>query len=173
MSHRLKIHTLLGLLLGAVLFSGCAGYRLGSMLPTDIKTVYVPTVVNNTSEPRIETDVTGAIISQIQMDGSLRIAADAERADSILEVVLTRFWLDPVAYVSGESSTANEYRMNISASFVLRSTTDNAILAESLRVTGWADFDRVGDMTSSKNVALRPAANDLGRRIVERMVEYW
>lgn len=161
------------LLTATVGMIGCAGYRLGSMLPPGIKTVYVPTCVNETTEPRIESDVTAAIISQIQMDGSLKITSDADRADAILEVTLIRFWLDPVAYVHGEASTVNEYRMNISASFMLRSIRDNAIVAESPRVTGWFDFEMIGDMTSSKNVALRPASEDLGRRIVEKIVEYW
>ena len=58
-----------------LLSAGCANYRLGSMLPADLKTVYVPTRKNETAEPLIEQDVTRAILSQIQMDGSLRVAA--------------------------------------------------------------------------------------------------
>ena len=92
-------------------------------------------------------------------------------ADTILEVTLTRFWLDPVAYVQGSSSTANQYRMNIRASFVLRRRADNSVVAESPGITGWYEFDFAGDMTSSKNVALRPAAEDLGRRIVNAIVQ--
>jgi len=152
--------------------AGCANYRLGSMLPTDIRTVYVPTCVNQTSEPLIEQDATRAILSQIQMDGSLRVAPE-ETADTILDVTLTKFWLDPVAYKSGDSSTANQYRMSIRASFVLRRRADNSVIAESPAVTGWYDFDFAGDMTSSKAVALQPAANDLGRRIVNKIVQYW
>ncbi|MDR0993642.1 MAG: LPS assembly lipoprotein LptE [Verrucomicrobiota bacterium] len=155
-----------------LLFSGCAAYRLGSMLPADVKTVYVPTVINETSEPLIEQDVTRAVLSQVQMDGSLRLA-DESLADTILEVHITRFWLDPVAYVKGESSTANQYRMSIRASFVLTRRADNSIVAEAPAVNGWYDFDFAGDMTSSKAIALRPAAEDLGRRIVDRIVQYW
>ena len=165
----------LSLLLAAgliLLASGCASYRLGSMLPDDIRTVYVPTCVNKTSEPLIEQDVTRAILSQIQMDGSLRVASE-ETADTILDITLTHFWLDPVAYQTGASSTVNQYRMSIRASFVLHRRVDNSVVAESPGVTGWYDFDFAGDMTSSKNVALRPAADDLGRRIVNRIVQYW
>ena len=36
-----------------------------------------------------------------------------------------------------------------------------------------ADFDFTGDLTSSKAVALRPTADDLGRRIVSAIVQYW
>ena len=152
--------------------AGCANYRLGSMLPDDVRTVYVPTCRNQTPEPLIEQDVTRAILSQIQMDGSLRVAAE-DAADVVLEITLNRFWLDPVAYESGSASTANQYRMSIKASFVLYRRADRSVVAESPSVTGWHDFDFAGDMTSSKAVALRPAADDLGRRILNRIVQYW
>ena len=155
-----------------LLTAGCANYRLGSMLPDDLKTVYVPTCKNETAEPLIEQDVTRAILAQIQMDGSLRVAS-ADDADTVLEITLTKFWLDPVAYEAGKSSTANQYRMSIKASFVLRRRADNSVVVDSPSVTGWYDFDFAGDMTSSKNIALRPAAEDLGRRIVSQIVQYW
>lgn len=158
-----------GLLL---LVAGCASYRLGSMLPDDIRTVNMPTCVNQTTEPLIEQDVTASILSQIQMDGSLRVASE-NTADTILEVTLTKFWIDPVAYETDASSTANQYRMSIRASFVLRRRADNSVVAEAPSITGWYDFDFAGDMTSSKAVGLRPAADDLGRRIVGRIVQYW
>ena len=155
-----------------LLTAGCANYRLGSMLPDDLKTVYIPTCKNETAEPLIEQDVTRAILAQIQMDGSLRVAS-ADDADTVLEITLTKFWLDPVAYEAGKSSTANQYRMSIKASFVLRRRADNSVVVDSPSVTGWYDFDFAGDMTSSKNIALRPAAEDLGRRIVGQIVQYW
>lgn len=164
---------LAAVLLGAAtLLSGCVEYRLGSMLPNDVRTVYMPTCVNETHEPRIEMDVTRSILSQIQMDGSLRIASE-DTADTVLDVKLTGFELDPVGYVAGDSSTVDQYRMRITASFVLRRQADNSVVAESPSVTGWYDFDFTGDLTSSKAVALRPAADDLGRRIVAAIVQYW
>ena len=158
--------------LGLLLASGCASYQLGSMLPADIKTVHMPTCKNQTTEPFIEQDVTRAILSQIQMDGSLRLAS-ADSADTILEVTLTRFWLDPVSYESGASSTVNQYRMNVSASFVLRRRADNSVVDESPGIYGSYEFEFAGDMTSSKNIALRPTAEDLGRRILNHIVQYW
>lgn len=154
------------------LTAGCAQYRLGSMLPPDVHTVYIPTCLNQTTEPQIEQEVTRAIISQIQADGALRIA-DAETADTILDVTLHKFWLDPVAYVPGESATANQYRMKLAASYVLRRRKDNSVVTEAPHLVGWHEFEFAGDLTSSKAVALRPAAEDLGRRIVNSIVQYW
>ena len=152
--------------------AGCVEYHLGSMLPSDIRTVYMPTCVNETSEPLLELDTTRSILAQIQMDGSLRLAAE-DAADTILDVKITGFELDPVGYVSGHSSTVDQYRMRITASFVLRRRADDSVVAESPSVTGWYDFDFTGDLTSSKAVALRPAADDLGRRIVAAITQYW
>lgn len=152
--------------------AGCIRYQLGSLLPSDIRTVYMPTCVNETTEPLIEIDATRSILSQIQMDGTLRLASETE-ADTILDVKLTDFELEPVGYVSGSSSTVNQYRMRITASFVLFRPSDNSIVAESASVVGWYDFDFTGDMTSSKAIALRPTADDLGRRIVSAIVQYW
>ena len=159
-------------LAAAALLAGCIQYRLGSMLPSDVRTVYMPTCVNETTEPLLELDVTRAILSQIQMDGTLRIASE-EKADTILDIKLTSFDLDPVGYVAGDSSTVDQYRMLITASFVLRRQSDNSVVAESPAVVGWYDFDFTGDLTSSKAVALKPASEDLGRRIVSAIVQYW
>ena len=159
-------------LAAAALLAGCVRYHLGSMLPSDVRTVYMPTCINETSEPLIELDATRAILSQIQMDGTLRIASE-DTADTILDIKLTDFELDPVGYKSGDSSTVEQYRMRITASFVLRRRSDNSVVAESPAVAGWYDFDFTGDMTSSKAVALRPTADDLGRRIVSAIVQYW
>lgn len=151
--------------------SACVTYHLGSSLPEDVRTVRVPICVNNTSEPLIENDVTAAILSQIQMDGTLRVVR--ENPDCLLDINLRDFRLVPVAYDAKDSATVNQYRMRITASFVLYRVSDSSIVAEASSVTGWYDFDFTGDLTSSKAVALRPAAEDLGRRIVSAIVQYW
>lgn len=148
----------------------CVHYHLGSMLPPDIRTVYVPTVLNQTNEPFLEQDTTSAIIAQIQMDGSLKVVSESQ-ADAILDVTLTRFWIYAVSYVSG--ATAKEYRMNMKASIVLRRRSDDSVILETTGIQGWTDFEFTGDLTSSKAVALRPTAEDLGRRIIDKVVQYW
>ena len=60
---------------------GCTSYRLGSMLPPGVKTVYVPTFVNETSEPFIEVDATRATIQALQ--NAAGTAAAAPQPDSV------------------------------------------------------------------------------------------
>ncbi len=166
------LNNLMGLILLAASVCGCAGYRLGSMLPPDIKTVHVPTFINRTTEPMIEVDTTSATIRQLQQDGSLTLAGN-EEADAILIVVLTDYSLEPLAYSTLEKTTADEYRIRIRALAVLKRRSNDQVLVENASVTGESTFFIEGDFTSSKQRGLPEASKDLGRKIVEQIVEAW
>ncbi len=162
---------LLGLLGG---LTGCVGYRLGSMLPPDIKTVYIPTFENKTTEPLIEAECTAAAIRQFQTDGSLRIVGDEQQADSILKVKLTSYTLEPIAYNASRKTTANEYRMTILANLMLtRRDATNQVIAEATMVKGEALTEVTGDFTSTKLLFLPECAKDLAKRLVENVTEAW
>jgi len=170
-THGIFFLCIAGALLCAV--SGCSTYRLGSMLPPGIETVYVPTFVNETSEPFIEIDTTRAAIEQLQRDGSLIVAASEEDADSVLQVTLTGYNLTPLAYEKDRRTSADEYRLTISARVVLLSPEDNSVIAENPMVQGWADFEIIGDFTTSKAQGLPAASRRLGEKIVDAVVEAW
>ncbi len=160
------------LLLLLALQPGCAGYRLGSMLPPDIRTVHVPTFVNETDEPLLEIETTRAAISEIQRDGSLRIAGAAQ-ADAQLSVRLVDFRLQPIAFDRQQRAAAEEYRMFITASITMTRADTGQVIASDPRVTGEATFILAGDMTSSKQSALPDASRDLAHLIISRVVEAW
>ncbi len=151
---------------------GCVGYQLGSMLPSDIQTVHIPTFINETEEPLLEIATTRAVISEVQRDGSLRIAA-AEEADAVLTVRLTDFRLQPLAYDRNRRAAAEEYRMFITASIVMIRRDTQEVIVEDARITGDATFFLMGDMTSSKQSGLPDAARDLAQQIISRLVEAW
>lgn len=156
----------------ALLLNGCAGYRLGSMLPDDVKTVSVSSFVNKTREPLVEIESTQKTIEELQRDGSLSVAKK-ESADAQLEVTIVDFQLQPVRYDSERGTTARQYRMWLTANVVLKRTKDNSIIVDNPRVRGEYVFDVLGDLTSSKTRALPFAAEDLAHNIVETIVEVW
>jgi hypothetical protein len=161
------------MLMLAVLLTGCASYQLGSMLPDDIKTVYVPTFINKTSEPMIETEATQGTIRELQKDGSLKVVGTPEEADTLLIVTLTDYQLTPLKYERDLNTTADQYRMTLTAQVVLTRRTTDKVVAENPRVQGEADFPIAGDFTSSKKQGLPNAALDLAHNIVEIIVETW
>lgn len=160
---------LLALLL---LQNGCTGYRLGSQLPKDIRSVYVPTVRNNTEEPLLENEMTRAILSQIQRDGSLKIATK-ENADAILYVTLDYYTINPLAYDGNNRSRPNEYRLILGARIEMVRNDNGKVLTRNSSLRGRNDFPLTGDLTSAKQNGLPGAAEDLARYIVAAITEAW
>jgi hypothetical protein len=157
----------------AVVLTGCASYQLGSMLPDDIKTVYVPTFINKTSEPMIETEATQAAIRELQKDGSLKVVGTPEEADTLLTVTLTNYQLTPLKYEADLKTTADQYRLTLTAQVVLTRRTTDKVMSENPRIQGETDFPIAGDFTTSKKRGLPTAAADLAHNIVESIVEIW
>ncbi len=154
------------------LLAGCAGYRLGSTLPPDIRSVHIPTFINETDEPQLEMETTGAVITEFQRNGTLRIT-DRDQADSILEVVIKKYELVPIRYDRDEATTAKEYRLVITASINFSRVNADMPIIKNKQVIGESDFDVVGDRTTLKRQALPKVAKDLGHNIIEAVVEYW
>jgi hypothetical protein len=161
------------LIVTALSLSGCVGYQLGSMLPDDVRTVYVPTFINETDEPLIETDTTRAGIEAIQKDGSLRLVRTPEEADAILKVTLREFNLNALGFETERETTANEYRLILYASMVLTRRVGGQVIAENPKVKGESTFVISGDFTTSKQRGIPLAATDLAHNLVEAMVEAW
>jgi len=161
---------LLMAVMGSVLI-GCAGYQLGNTLPKNIKTVYVPTFINKTGEPMVETEATKAAIQELQMDGSLEVVGE-DLANSILEVTLVKIDFQPLSFQTGSRKTAKEYRLYLTANVLFKKAKTNEILARK-QVSGEATFLPAGDLASAKRLALPTASKDLAHRVVEAVVEYW
>lgn len=167
--------TLPGAIAGAlVLFAsaGCIGYHLGSTLPPGVSSVFVPVVVNETTEPGIETPATSAMIDEIQLDGSLKIAP-RDTADSILEVRLKQYALSPLRYRKDRTATAREYRLTLIADAVLRKRSTNEEIYRINKVSGFTTFEALTDLPSARRDALPDAARDLAHRIIRSATEYW
>ncbi|MBP7275615.1 MAG: LptE family protein [Kiritimatiellae bacterium] len=160
---------LIGLIAGG---ASCANYRLGSSLPADIQTVFIPVFENRTDEPLIENEVTREVISRIQRDGALRIAPEAE-ADAILKVTLRRFIFTPIAYDDANRDTPNEYRMILSAAFVLYRPSTGQTIVEHPAAQGETLVLLSGDMSTSKRMGLPEASRDLARDLTEKILEAW
>ncbi len=168
-------HRLLPATLALMIVAGaasCGTYRLGSSLPSDIQTVFIPVFTNETDEPLIENDVTREVISRIQREGALKVAPEAD-ADAVLKVALKRFDFRPIAYDNANRDRPNEYRMILSASFVLYRRSTGAVLTEHPSCQGETLVQITGDMSTSKRQGLPDASKDLARDLTEKILESW
>lgn len=153
--------------------SGCTGgYRLGTQLPKDISSVYVPTVRNATDEPLLENEVTRAVLAQIQRDGSLQITTE-ETADAVLYVTISNYSIDALAFDNNNRARPNEYRLLLGARIEMVQRNNGKVLARSSALQGRNDFPLTGDLTSAKQNGLPGASEDLARYIVAAITEAW
>ena len=152
--------------------AGCAGYRVGSLLPPEIQTVAVPTFENRTTEPLLENVVTDAVIRELQTEGTLRIVPEAQ-ADCVLRGTITDYQLVPLRYSRSDRAVPSEYRAVITAAFVLENARTGTEITARPMLYGEYDFPIGGDLITSETRAKPEAALDLAHDIVEGVVEAW
>jgi len=168
MSRRLRV--LLVLTAGALVLAGC-GYSLRGSLPGHIRTVAVPVFANKTQQPAVENFLTRAVIEAFVTSGRLKVVRP-EEADSILEGEIVGYQLDSLAY--DERANIREYRLTVTLNLQFRDVRQNVMLWRQERVREKADFRVVGQVAatiSSEESALRLAAVDIGRAIVNLAVD--
>lgn len=109
------------------------GYSLvgtgASALPPSVKTVYVPTFVNDTTMVGVEQQLTDAVLRELSARGRLKPAADRTRADAELTGKLTSLAVTPVRF--DDQGLAVEYNVTVTATLVLvEKATDKPLFSE-------------------------------------------
>ena len=111
-------------LLMLVFLSAC-GMELKSSLPEHIKNIAIPTFTNKTMKYGIETKLTDAVIRQFLVDGRLSVV-DKDKADAVLEGVISRYLLEPMAYDA--NNVVIQYRLKMVIDIKLLDVKENKIL---------------------------------------------
>jgi hypothetical protein len=147
--------------------TGC-GYRVGSLLPKDIKTIYVPMFINNTPEPELESIVTNGIIQEFILDGTLKTSEESD-ADTILIGEIIDYRREPLRYSSDEVTT--EYRLLIAVKLTFKDLRRNELILENPRVEGYSTFFVGSSLPESERQNLPLVVKDLAHHVVEKVVE--
>ncbi len=157
-------------MLACAVAGGC-GYSLGGHLPEHIKTVAVPVFANRTTEPGVEDFITRAVVEAFTTSSGLKVVSP-DKADSILEGEIVGYQLQPLAF--NQSANVQEYRLVITLNLRFRDVREGKALLEEKGIQEKADFKVAGQASatiSSEEAALRLAAVDIGRAIVNLAVD--
>ncbi len=166
--------------LAIMLWSGCAGYTVGPIKPTPMRSVqriHVPNIINDTLHPRVEVLLTNLLIKQIQQDGTYEIT-DENRADAILKVKLNEVERRPARSVRGNVLQTREYLLNLRCRYEVIKTSTGVVL-DSRSVVGSTSFFVGGenlnsaDSVQDERQAIPLAAEDLAVRITSLISEGW
>ena len=116
----------------SVFLNGCGYSLVGtgvSALPPNVKTVWVPTFINDTTVVGVEQNLTDAVLRELSSRGRLKPSKDRTQADSDLNGRLTSLSVTPVRFDT--NGIAVEYQVTVTAVLTLVDRkTDKPIFAE-------------------------------------------
>ena len=155
------------LLLG-LLLAGCA-YSFSSGLPAHIKSVAVPLFGNETNEFGVAEEVTDRLVSSLVRDGTLRVVADENEADSIILGTVRAYAEEPFSYDSAEQ--VDQYIIRITVEVRFRDRVRDEVLWESSRVFASATYPNEGP--DKRAEGLEAAINLLVEEVLTGIVAGW
>lgn len=155
---------------------GC-GYTRKTVLPQEIKTIYVDTVKNEIKlenlfayQPGLEIDITNAIIRRLQRDGILQVTT-RDHADAILDSRLIGYEQEGLRFSGLES--IEEYRLFIVLDMQLINNKTKEVLWKEPNFSGDAEYFVSSVRSLAREEATHRAIDRLARNVVDRIVEDW
>lgn len=148
---------------------GCAGYRVGTLLPKRYKTISVPMFRNATRHPNIEGAATNAVIERLNVDRTLRVVG--RDPDLLLRCTIVDYVRAVIRYADG--TRPQEYRLTVTVSATLRDVREGEDIWAGRRISGDSEFEVGADLHSSERAAVPMVMDDLAHDIVEAVVEGW
>jgi len=164
---------------------GFFGYTTQSMLPSNLKTIYVENFVNKIAmtaetsdermyrgyKPEMQFDITKAVIDRYIFDGNLKVVDAGKASDLILTGELVDFKREPLRYDSNDN--IEEFRIRLIVNLVLKDVKTGKVVWTEKEFAGESTYDTTGSLAKSERSAIEDATFDLARRIVERTIENW
>ncbi|MBM4455816.1 MAG: hypothetical protein FJ411_05445 [Verrucomicrobia bacterium] len=154
------------------LLGSCANYKMGSTPKgsglEDVRVLYMPTAINETSETAVPGPVTNAILQEIDRDGTFRHARKDE-ADAILEVTVKKIERSPIQQSVEQYLTTLQYQLVVTVEYRLFSMKDKKEVIGKTAVSGSTTFFVQGDQTESQRQALPLAAQNLAQNLVSSL----
>ena len=145
------------------------GYSGRALLPSHIKTVYIPPFVNDTTRSGIEQDITTAVTDAFVADGRLRVVAEGE-ADSVLRGVIIKYETGPLTF--DRAQTVNEFKVEVAVSVEFEDVREGKTLWKEDQFRAWKSYQQDLGPTAEGD-AFTTVVGTLSSDIVSRTVEGW
>lgn len=156
--------------------SGC-GYTRKTVLPRNMKTIYVETVKNKLNpetlyayQQGLEMDITNAVIQRLQQDATLKVV-EQSKADAILKTDLIHLDQEGLRFNALEG--VSQYRFFIVVSLKLVDAKTGDVIWEEPNFSGENEYYVTNVTSIGEQKAALGAVARLAYNIVDRVVEDW
>jgi hypothetical protein len=158
----------------AVIFSSCAGYRVGADKPTKmaaVNTLAIPVFKNQSLEPRSSVLVTNNVIKQFQMNTTYRIT-DTASADAILKGTILRFERRQLRGARTNVLKSRELEIKLWVDYTVEDAKTGTVL---LKGTAQGDTSVFLDakFQNTERRAIDEASRKVAQEIFSRVGEGW
>jgi hypothetical protein len=166
---RLSGFLLLGL--ASMIFAGCADYHLGPVngATAGAKSVEILPFNNQTLQPRLGDAVTQSLRESFQTDATYHLVTHGG-GDIVVSGVITRYNRIGLSYLNSDVTTAQSYRINITAHVVVRERASTKVLLDK-DVSGYTLVTVGSDLASAERQATPLLAEDLAQNITTLITE--
>jgi lipopolysaccharide assembly LptE-like protein len=169
-------------ILAAAVGSSNCGYALagrGSFLPTDIRIVGIPPLVNRTTFFDVEQILTEKIRNEFIGRGKYRVVPEASGSDAVLNAEITSITLSPVAFTNTQLASRYQFVLTMKVDFTDNRVNKSLWANDALSFTGEYDLTSgTGDPTinaatfvDQQRSSFDRIANDVARTVVTAIVE--
>jgi hypothetical protein len=154
----------------ALLATGCAGYRLGSVNDATAgdRSVQVMPFNNQTLEPRLGDVVTQALREEVQTDGTYRLANG--EGDVVVSGIITGYSRTGLSYLNSDVLTANNYQVTMYGHVVVRERATGKVLLDK-EVKGYTLVHVGSDLADAERQAMPLLAEDFARKVTQMLTE--
>jgi hypothetical protein len=163
---------LLAICAAAILSAGCAGYHLGPVNPGVVagdKSIQIVPFNSQTLQPRLGEAVTQALRERMQTDGTYHLATGGP-GDVVVTGVITDYHREGVSFLRTDISTAENYRVVITAHVTARDRATGRVLLDK-KVKGYTLVQAGTDLADADRQSSPLLAEDLARNITELLTE--
>lgn len=169
-----KTTVLIALTLMILPIGGC-GYKMGSLMHPQVKSIAIAPITNETLEPFVSASMRGALTEQFQFDNSLKVE-DLQSADCILFGKVIK--VETTA--SSEDSTDNEqtyraaeWEVAIEFEFIVSIPGRKKPLIAKRRVKGTAKYQVMADQEVTRRRGVKQACRNAAKEAVIYTTEAW
>ena len=168
----MRLLTFIAICVTAVLSAGCAGYHLGPIktgVVASDKSIQIVPFNSQTLQPRLGDAVTQALRERMQADATYRLATRGP-GDVVVTGDITDYHREGVSFLQTDVSTAENYRVQITAHVIARDRATGRKLLDK-NVTGYTLIQVGTDLANTERQSLPLLAGDLARNITEMLTE--
>jgi outer membrane lipopolysaccharide assembly protein LptE/RlpB len=159
------------------------GYRLsgtGGLVPAGAGSIAIPVLLNGTSEPYVDVEVTRAVVNEFLSDGRLRVV-DVQEADLALRGTITRYEVSALSYTA--DALVQQYQVRLVVDAALEDLNAKKVIwqeknIESLFISDYpVAYDPSGKLVNiretkiAKETAIRKASQDIAWTLRSRVLE--